>query len=245
MKKTQKNILQNSQAVRLINDDTPFAIRESFNQLRTNIMYTPNDREGAPVYGITSAEPSVGKSTVSSNLAVSFAQAGKKVLLIDSDMRRPTQNRVFGYDKKHTGLSELLAGVEENDENAVVSPLPGLSLITSGIIPPNPSELMQSRKFSHFLDKWKQEYDIILIDLPPVGVVTDPLTIAKYVNGYIIITLANKSDSIAVVNAIDTVKQVGSRTVGIVLNGSSLKGDGKYSKHGYKYGYEYTHKADI
>ena len=95
--------------VRMLDDKTPFAIKEAYNQLRTNLMYTAKDSDECPVYAVTSAEAGDGKSTVISNLAISFAQADKKVLLIDADMRRPVQYQSFKLNKNQTGLSELLS----------------------------------------------------------------------------------------------------------------------------------------
>ena len=131
MKNNLKAPQGRSKKVRRLDNDTPFAIREAFNQLRTNLMYTSNDQEGCPAYGITSAEISVGKSTVSANIAISFSQLGKKVLVVDADMRRPAQHRIFGYNKKQAGLSELLTGIETDDKKVLSNPADNLYLITS------------------------------------------------------------------------------------------------------------------
>ena len=248
MKKNNNNnniTRRRKKSIRLICDQTPFAIRESFNQLRTNIMYTPNDSEGSPVYAITSAEMSVGKSTISANLALSFANADKKVLLIDADMRRPSQHRIFGYNRKQAGLSELIAGVKESDSDVICTPFPNLHLITSGIIPPNPSELLHSRKLAAYIAKWKTEYDIIFIDLPPVGIVTDPVTIADHVNGYVLVAMSNRSDARRINAAIKAIRATRARIIGIVINATSLRGDGKNKYgdrgYGYKRGYNYKY----
>ncbi len=227
--------------VRLINDNTPFAIKESYNQLRTNLMYTAKDDNGCPVYAITSAEASAGKSTIISNLAISFAQLGKKVLLVDADMRRPVQYKNFGYPKKQYGLSELLSSIIKDDAEVICSPGEGLFLITGGFIPTNPSELIHSKRFQALIEKWRGEYDIVFIDLPPVGVVSDPLSISKFVDGYIIVTMANKSNAKRVNAAVETLRQVGAKILGMVINGTSLKGDG-YGKYNYKNGYYNTDK---
>ena len=236
MKKTRKI----HETVRIVNDTTPFAIKEAFNQLRTNIMYTPNDGEGCPVYGITSAEMSVGKSTISANLALSFAQLGKKVLIIDADMRRPTINKYFGLDKKNAGLSELLSNIKKSEDEVVTSPYPGLYVITSGAIPQNPSALMLGKRIGELIDTWKKEYDIVFIDLPPVGIVTDPITISSHIGGYIVVVNVNESDAIRVNKAIEAIDQVGAKIVGVVINGTSLKGEGyRYTKGKYEYSYGY------
>ena len=244
MSNKKRSSTKRTKAIRRLDETTPFAIRESFNQLRTNIMYTPNDEEGCPVYGITSAEMGVGKSTVSSNLAISFSQIGKKVLLIDADMRRPSQHKFFDYEKKQAGLSELLTGIAQNDSAVICTPREGINVITSGCIPPNPSELLLSKKFGEYMSEWKQRYDIIFIDLPPVGIVSDPLTIAQKLNGYIFIAMANVSDSHHVNKAINSIQQVGGKITGLVVNASSRKSEGRRTygyKYGYRYGYRYSY----
>ena len=247
----RSNKKSKQRTLRLLGEQTPFAIRESFNQLRTNIMYTTNDHDGCPVYAITSAEMSVGKSTVSANIAVSFTQLGKKVLLIDADMRRPAQHFTFGYDKKQPGLSDLLAGVKTNDEECMNSPMRGLTVITSGIIPPNPAELMHSKKFVEYMEKWRYEYDIIFVDCPPAGVVADPIALSSIRSGFIIVAMANRSDSNRINATIKLLKMSKAKITGIILNATSLRGEGsKYSRHYgykrgyYKYNYYYGYKKD-
>ncbi len=234
---SKKNSKNEATAVRLLNENTPFAIKESFNQLRTNLMYMPHDGEGCPVYAITSATESVGKSTVSSNLAVAYAQIDKKVLLIDGDMRLPVQHSVFGYKKDQAGLSELLSGIAKNYKDLIVSPIPNLSILPSGCLPPNPSELITSNRLYELMEKWKKEYDIIFIDLPPAGVVSDPIAISSLVSGYILVAMTNKSDAKHVNGVAASMEQVGAKIVGLVLNGTNLKG--KASKYSYQHKYYY------
>ncbi len=236
MKRKNKENLE-IQNFKLVDDNTPFAIKEAFNQLRTNILYTPNDMEGCPVYGITSAEMGVGKSTITANVALSFAQLGKKVLLVDADMRRPTQASIFGINKTQKGLSELLSGIAENDKDVVFKYSDDLSIITSGAIPPNPSALLLGKKIAELVKSWREKYDIVFIDLPPIGPVTDPLTISSDLNGYIFVATVNKSDSKHITDAIAKIEQVNSKVVGVVVNEVAIKAAGySYNKHYYKNG---------
>ncbi len=229
-----------SRKIRLINDNTPFAIKEAYNQLRTNLMYTTENANGCPVYAVTSAEAGDGKSTVISNLAISYAQAYKKVLLIDADMRRPVQYQNFKLKKNQAGLSELLSGIEKIDSFELSNPAPSLYVLTSGCIPPNPSELMLGKKFEELLAKWRTEFDVIFIDLPPVGIVADPLSVAPFVDGYIFVVMANKTDAKHLNAAIATLEQLNAKVLGVVVAGSNLKGDKSYKyKYGNGYGYGY------
>lgn len=226
---------------KLISESTPFAIKESFFRLRTNLMYTPNDGDGAPVYAVTSSDSGVGKSTVTANLALSFAQIGKRVLLVDADMRLPTQYKFFSIDKSHHGLSELLSGIESDYRNVIVKSSDGLNIVSAGCIPPNPSALLHSRRFGELVEEWKKDFDIVLIDCPPAGIVTDPLAISGSVSGYIVVILANYSRSTKVNSCISNIERVGGKVVGVVVNASSLKGSkGKrYAKGKYANNYYY------
>lgn len=223
---------------RMLDNQTPFAIKEAYNQLRTNLMYTSKGESTCPVYAITSAEAGDGKSTVISNLAISFAQANKKVLLIDADMRRPVQHQHFNLSRKQTGLSELLSSIAKYNPSMISNPLPSLYVLTSGCIPPNPSELLLGEKFEELLTLWRKEFDVIFIDLPPVDVVSDPLSVAPLVDGYILAAMANKTDSRHLHSAVEKLKQINAKILGVVITASNLKGEGSY-KYRYKYKYSY------
>ena len=233
----KKNMLATT-SIKLLNETTPFAVREAFNQLRTNLLYTVIESDSCPVFAITSVSESSGKSTVIANLAVSFAQMGKKVLLVDGDMRCPMVYRFFGLDGQQAGLSELISGIQPDVIHKDIRP--GLDLITSGRIPPNPSELLTSQKLQDLLAEWKTVYDFVFFDFPPIGVVTDALTICQSVNGYLFDVRSGRNHAKDVLTAIEDMEQVGAKIVGIVLNDYNIKGSGsryssRYSKYG-KYG---------
>jgi len=226
---------------RLLDENTPFAIKESFNHLRTNILYTTKDNTTCPVYAITSSGESAGKSTIIANLAISFAQVPKKVLLIDADMRCPVQNQIFKFPKEAVGLSELLSGIETDPHAAIrQSEIPNLDILGSGHIPPNPSELIMSNVFEKLMEQWKQEYDVIFIDCPPVGIVADSVALRNMVTGYVFVIRAHHSDARKINHSIEAMENVGAKVLGVVLNSVNLKGstssyyyDGNYRKSHY------------
>ncbi len=241
----------------LLGKDTPFAIRESFNQLRTNLMYTFPEDNPCPMFGITSVSENAGKSTVIVNLAISFSQIGKKVLLVDADMRCPTLYRFFDVDAKHVGLSEIISGMEQ--DVAISDVKPNLDLITSGHIPPNPSELLVSNKLKELLAAWKQTYDIIFFDFPPVGLISDALCLCKELDGYIFNICSGLNNAKDINLTLESMEQVGAKIVGIVLNDYNIKGSGsdyhrnrysgylRYGKktHYSKYGISHYEKSYI
>lgn len=230
---------------KLMDHSVPFQIKEAFNALRTNIMYTAKESEGSPVYAVTSSEVGVGKSTISANLALSFAQAGKKVLLVDADMRRPTQHEFFGYEEDNRGLSELLSHVEKKDDAVVRLARPNLYLLTSGCIPPNPSELMCSQSFKDYIKKWRGEYDIVFIDLPPVSVVSDPLSLAALIDGYLFVAMLRKSNANHINAALANIESVQGRVIGTIVNGIQPKARGyRYKKYSHDYYYYSPYKEE-
>ncbi len=234
----KKSINENTRTYgyKLVDEETPFAIAESFKMVRTNLIYSASS-EGCPVFAITSAYPNVGKSVIISNTALSFAQLDKKVLLIDGDMRRPTVHKIFNYKNKG-GLSEIILGVDKQTKYSDYfrdTNVSGFKVITSGHVPLNPSELLASVQFEKFINAMKDEFDYIFIDLPPICTVSDAGTIAKLVTGYIIVVRSEQTEFKAVDDAIESLKRTKANILGFVLNEVNPKINqykGSYSRYG-------------
>ena len=224
------------EAARLLNDNTPFAIREAYTKLSANIMY-PSESNRCKTVVITSAMPGEGKSILSINLAISLAKlAGNgKILLIDSDMRKSRINRILAADKEgNRGLSEYLTGT---DDTPLVHRLDGydnLFVLNAGAKSPNPPGLITSARLSKMLDSFKEEYDFIIIDTPPVGAVTDALLYSPVVDGYILSVRADYSNMNLVKDAIASIEGVKSKVFGAVLNSFNPKRDKRKSLYDYE-----------
>ena len=218
----------------LIDDNSRFDIKEAYNELRTNITFLIPKKECKTIC-ITSAVASEGKSTTSVNNAITFAKSGKKVLLIDCDLRKPNVYRILNI-KNDKGLSEVL--VSEADIKNVIhkNVYENLDVITSGVIPPNPVELLSSEKMAQLVAELSQNYDYIFVDAPPIAIVTDAALISKYVDGVIIVVRQNVAERKMVIDAVKKLEFVGAKILGFVLNDvvSSKSGYGLY-KYKYKY----------
>ena len=253
MKKRNKHF-HHELETRLLDETSPFAIREAFNHLRTNLLYTINNEKGGPIFAVTSAGEASGKSTLMANIAISYATASKKILLIDADMRAPMQCNIFHEDKSTYGLSELLSGIEKDDRNVIrKSETEGLSILFAGQTPPNPSELIMSSAFEYYLKKWRLEYDAIFIDFPPVGIVTDTLAVHKLVTGYIFVVRSERSEKRSVAASLDTMKKLDAKILGIVLNdvdskilgyGGRYVGGKRYSRYSRYSRYDNSNKYE-
>ena len=238
MKKKKYNVVPNGPA-KVLEAKTPFAVSEAFNQLRTNLMYaTPADVK-CPIYAITSVKEASGKSTIIANLAISFSQIGKRVLLVDGDMRCPSIYDFFGFGKRQAGLSELISGIETDVIKKDARP--NLDVITSGRIPPNPSELLSAPKLRELIAEWRQTYDVIFFDFPPMGVVSDSVILSDEITGYVFAIMSGRDHAKNVLATIDAMEQVGAKILGTVLNDYDLKASGYYS-YRYKYNYKYRSK---
>ena len=229
---------------RILNKKTPFAITEAFKLLRTNLCYTTKGEKCA-VYGITSAYVSAGKSLIVANMAVSFAQMNKRVLLVDADLRCPVQHKVFNLDNKVNGLSDVLAGLcSYEDLYRRNGGIENLNIITSGKIPPNPAELLASPLMNQFVEKIKEDYDVVFIDLPPICEVSDAGIISDLITGYTFVVRAGYSDRRMIEMAVEIMEGFDASFVGFILNDIDIKsGDyyknkyySSYSKYRFRYG---------
>ncbi len=207
---------------KLINPQTPFAVTESFNALRTNLCYATAETK-CPVFAVTSDYSASGKSLVSANVGIVFASLGKKVLLVECDMRCPDLNKVFGTDVKK-GLSEILSGnIKDIKEGITKSKYENFDIVYSGHIPPNPSELLGSNKMKEVINAWKDMYDYIFLDMPPEIEVSDAGIVSSIVNGYLIVARTNHSDLNAISDVITRLNSVNGHIVGYVVNGCDMK----------------------
>lgn len=218
---------------KLLTPSSPFAITEAYRTLRTNLLYSGHADKTA-VYAVTSAAPNEGKTLNCANIAISFAQLGKRVLIIDLDMRNPSQHKTFSLQNVG-GTSEFLAGVSEVP-NVQKTLYENLHLMCAGRIPPDPSELLYSDRFKTLIEMAKQKYDVVFLDLPPAGLVSDAAIIAGQVTGYIMVFEADVSDSRVVLEAISTIETAKGNILGCVLNGVDPKHNKGYnSKYNYYY----------
>ncbi len=237
-KKKQPRSFENN--TQLIGNNLNFEGREAYNLLRTNLMFSTkrNDRN-ARVIGVTSSVHGEGKSLTIINLAYSIAESGRKVILVECDLRLPTLRKKLGLAKT-TGLSNLLAGL--NSEKATLHKdvlISGLDVVQAGDIPPNPSELLGSKAFTSLVDNISESYDVVLLDLPPIGEVSDALVVSKVTDGLIVVVRNDYTISSDLDFTLRQCEMVGAKVIGFVYNGSASKS--KKYKYGYgkkyKYGY--------
>nr|MBQ8891074.1 CpsD/CapB family tyrosine-protein kinase [Clostridia bacterium] len=244
-KKNKKDLYHSSLDVdvrRVIGDDTPFAVKEAYRALYTNIRYLPIEDKCKKI-ALTSAFPGEGKTSISVNLAYTLAinSPESRILLIDCDMRSPRVAELLEIDASRLhGLSEFLAGIVEAP-NVQRTKHPNLSFLSSGATNANTPGLLSSSKMQKLMDYCNENYDYVIIDTPPVNVVSDAILLSSYINGYILATRADFSDTSSVSDAIETLNKAEANILGTVLcsyNAKSGKGYGsyKYGKYG-RYGY--------
>ncbi len=208
----------------------PSMIAEAYRTLRTNLQYF--DCNGKlKIIAITSAVLGEGKTTVSCNLASVIAESGKRVILLSCDLRRPRVHEIFRISND-VGLSNVLIGMADLEDVLVASDETALlRIVPSGPIPPNPVELLSSRRMNRALERAKELADIVLLDCPPVLPVTDAAVLAPWVDGFLLVAQANKTDRNAIARAEDALGKVSARILGTVLNCS--KPAARYGSYGY------------
>jgi len=238
--------------IKLNDKDTPFYIVESYKSIRTNVTFTLSTVE-KKIFAISSANPEEGKSTTSANIAIALAQSGSKVLLIDADMRKSVQHKIFIVENKK-GLSTAVSKIQKLDDCIQKNVMENLDVMTAGPIPPNPSELLASENMSKILDELSEKYDCIIIDTPPINVVTDAMELAKNISGIILVLRYAHTTDDDVDNVFKRIELANMNLLGFILNNVKSKGSGYYSKYkckgkyyykkGYGYGY-YGAKSEL
>lgn len=242
----QKNTGRNNPAKGMkICEYMTYSAREAFKRMRTNVLISLGEQseKGNNIIGITSAQPSEGKSTVSINLAYSLAELGKSVILLDCDLRRPTIHTKMGIQQT-VGLTEVLSG----NENLAKTPVRYKStannvyfdVIVAGKLLENPSELLSSQNFRKVLEMASSTYDVVILDLPPVNVVIDAAVVAQLTDGLVLVIREKHCPRFVLEDCMQQLQYVKANILGFVMNGS-VNGAGKRYQYGkaYKYGNAY------
>ncbi len=216
-------------------------ITETFRRVRTRLEFMVGEKS-SPIVTVTSSMPGEGKTFCSLNLASVFALAGKKTILVGFDMRKPGLNKILDLNGNE-GLSTYLIGKVTLEEVVIPSPsgLENLYILPSGPIPPNPSELISSPKTEKLFEQLKAEYDFIVLDSPPMGVVSDPYLLARYSDTIVFLVRHNHTIREVFAHTIQNLTNEGINNVSILLNDLNMKQGGYGSNYGYGYGYGYGH----
>lgn len=214
-----------------------FGVVEVYKSIRTNIMYSMPKTNGGKVIVITSATAGEGKSITCINLALTFAQMNAKVLLVDCDLRKPKVHRYLRIERKD-GLSNVLCGFSELNTAIKVGVKENLDVLTSGEVPPNPAELLQTETFALVLNELKKRYDYIILDTPPINIVTDAIFPIKLSEGAILLAKKDYTTYDMIEQSLEKMKRVDANIIGTILIDNRENdniGYYKKSKYGYRY----------
>ena len=228
-RKNKKNTLKEIARKLVVITDPKSVVSEQFRTTRTNINFSKPDGELTTLL-VTSSLPAEGKSTVSANLACLFAQEGKKVVLIDADMRKPTVHYTFHLTNT-IGLSNVLTKKTTVMDALKETDIEKLKIITSGPIPPNPADLLSAVSMDDIIEELKKEFDLILFDAPPVLSVTDAQILANKSEGTILVISAGSSDKNSVLKAKELLSASKAKIIGTVLNNYKLEKDHYYYQY--------------
>ena len=241
-KKAQRHeymsILEESRHI--LNPKTNFYIREAYNTLRTNVIFSLTGDEKCKVVVVTSSNPGEGKSITAVNLAISLSETDKRVLIVDCDMRKPKLHRLLDM-KSDAGVSDVLVEPEKLTESILrCRNGENLYALLAGRIPPNPSELLGSQRMQRLLASCRENFDYIILDTPPVNMVTDAVVLTPFADGTLFVVRANMSERGPVLHAMEQLEYSQSKILGVVFNGIDMqKTDYGYKKYGYRrYGYK-------
>jgi len=200
---------------------------EAYRAFRTNVTFVNAEERALKLLCVTSPGPGEGKSTTAANLAITLAQQGTHVLLVDADLRRPVVHRAFNLVQE-PGLTDILVGAATLREAARPNVVTNLDVLPAGALPPNPSELLGSAAMHRLLEQLRAEYDMVIFDSPPALAVTDSTVLGASTDGMIIVVRAGETEEAAAQQALEQFRRVHARVAGAVLNGVEAKGDRYY-----------------
>ncbi len=222
--KSKKKLHRDSKIITIWNPKSP--ISEAYRTLRTNIQYASIDRSIKSIM-VTSTGPGEGKSTTISNYAVALSQNNKKVLLIDADLRKPTLHNFFMLHNR-LGLTNVLAGLEDYSTAIQCTEVPNLYVLTSGPIPPNPAEILGSKKMEALIQKLSEQYEYILFDAPPIIAVADAQILSHYIDGVLLVVNSGKTNKELAIRAKSLLENVKANVIGVILNNKEINDENYY-----------------
>lgn len=222
---------------RTLHKNLGFTANEQYKLLRTNLEFTIPEGVKCPIIGITSANRGEGKSTTAINLSYVLAEGGKRVLLIDGDLRIPSIAKKMGIEST-PGLTDLLLGNESGQQNGVLKArvLENWFVLPSGVLPPNPSELLGSRRMASTLKVLSEKFDYIVIDLPPVNVVSDAVAVSQHITGMVVVVREHYTEKKDFEQCYRQLKMSNVNILGCVMNQANSR-VGKYKKYAKYYNY--------
>ncbi|MBQ3300326.1 MAG: CpsD/CapB family tyrosine-protein kinase [Ruminococcus sp.] len=233
-KPDQKKTEKNYNSADAISEKSKFAIVESYKSARSNIMFSLS-AEDQKVFAVTSYAKGEGKSTVSANLAISFSKMERRVLLVDCDLRRPNLHNIFKVENT-VGLSNVIGKMADFEDAVKHNVIPNLDIMPSGTIPPNPSELLCSPGFEKLVKGLIDEYDYIIFDTPPIGVVADALLLKDRVAGYVVVLRERSTTHGDIQKMLESIKLADTKILGFIKVGCTQ--NKKRAGRGYYY-YQY------
>lgn len=246
-KKTGNKVFGGTESAKLLHKNMDFTAVEQYKLLRANLSFTLSEEKKCYIIGVTSSIRGEGKSTTAINLSYVLAEAGKKVLLVDGDMRIPSIAKKMDIDRT-PGLTNLIISGEYEDMEAYKSgELDRWYIVPAGDLPPNPSELLGSRKMERFLKTMSERFEYIIVDLPPVNIVSDAFAIARHLDGMLLVVREDYTTKKELDSCVTQLKLSNVKVLGCVMNviktenknyGKYRKYKRYYKKYGYDYGYQ-------
>jgi capsular exopolysaccharide synthesis family protein len=240
-KRRNRARIQDSDRDLIVHLEPRSSVAECCRTIRTNLTFQSADRP-LRTLAVTSARPQDGKTTVTISVAITLAQGGRKVLVVDTDLRRPRLRKAFKLPAG-VGLTSVLAGEAAFEEALQTTDIPNLTLMQCGPIPPNPSELLHTRRFAETIEEAKQRFDIVVFDTPPLGAVTDPAIVATHTDGTLLVVRSRRTTRASIDAAVRQLSGVSARIVGAVINDVDITSNTYGDYYAYYRGYYTTDES--